>query len=65
MTVQEVRDVLAAIEADKADDESAHGSEDQLRHAVLEAIANGAPNALELAAEVLKSSEIRFSRWCA
>lgn len=41
----------------------AHEAEDRLRHEVLRAIAAGAPNAQELAAEALKSSEMQFERW--
>ena len=65
MTVDEVRRRVADIAEEAGDDESAHSDEDSLRHDVLAAIAAGAPNAAELAAEALKTSEIEFARWCA
>lgn len=66
MTVDDVKAILAQIEDIKADDEEAHGMEDEMRDQVLSAIAEGRcldPKAL--AAEALKSGVIRFSRWCA
>jgi hypothetical protein len=45
------------------DDELAHGSEDSLRDAVLQAIANNEPNAVELARAVLKTNDLDFARW--
>lgn len=39
--------------------------EDALRHSVLEYIAEGGTNAAEYAKEVLQTSDINFSRWCA
>jgi hypothetical protein len=67
MTVDDVRSLLAEIEIESVrnDDETAHASEDAMRDLVLEAIANGAPNAAELASEALRSNTIEFSRWCA
>ncbi len=65
MTVDEVRIHLDQIREHGNDDERAHGQEDALWRAVLEAIAGGAPDAAELAREALRSTEIEFSRWCA
>lgn len=65
MTLEEVRAGIELIRSKADDDEVAHGLEDDLRHEVLEAIANGAENARELAAELLKTSDIKFSRWTA
>lgn len=65
MTVQDIADKIAEIKAEANDDESAHCDEDDLHLAVLKAIADGAPNPAELAAEAIKTREIRFWRWCA
>lgn len=66
MTLEELKKrIEEEIKGEQHDDERAHGNEDDLRHEVLEAIANGVPNAQELALEVLKTSKIDFSRWCA
>jgi hypothetical protein len=51
--------------ATKADDEVAHSLEDVLMVDALKAIAGGANDAPALAAAVLTSREIEFSRWCA
>jgi hypothetical protein len=39
--------------------------EDGLRHAVLEAIANGVPDPAALAREALLTEDLDFARWCA
>ena len=65
ITAEWVRERVAEIRAMADDDEVAHSEEDSLRQAVLAAIAEGAPNAAELASEALKTSQIRFARWCA
>jgi hypothetical protein len=66
MTVDEIKKRIAAIEAMKADDEAAHGAEDELYQDVLYAIAGGrCDDARACANEVLKTKEIEFSRWCA
>lgn len=65
LTVEDVRAKVREISEARGDDEIAHGLEDELRERVLKAIAGGAPNAAELAAEVLKTSDIEFQRWCA
>lgn len=67
MKIKEVEGMLASI-ADHAsinDDELAHMEEDNMYTRVLEAIAEGVPNAKALAAAVLKTKSIRFNRRCA
>ena len=65
MTVDDVRAEVERIRDLAGDDESAHSAEDRLHQDVLRAISDGAPNAAELAAEVLKTEAIQFARWCA
>ena len=65
MTVEEVRRIVAQIADLDCDAESAHGAEDDLHEAVLQAIADGADNAAELAREALETRKIEFPRWCA
>lgn len=67
MTQDEARQWVERIKDIADDDEVAHGSEDELREAVLKAIANGLPadEAQALARIALQTGEIRFSRWCA
>jgi hypothetical protein len=65
MTLKELKKEIKKIKVCAHDDESAHSSEDRLRHAVLEEIARGNKNGRELAKEVLKTSDIDFARWCA
>lgn len=60
---------LDAIRASAEDDEVAHSLEDTLHERVLQAIADDQFDhyytPAELAREALKSTEIKFSRWCA
>ena len=66
MTVADVKTRVRAIKKMAHDDESAHSSEDQLREDVLRAIADGtATDSKQLAREALKTSDIKFARWCA
>jgi hypothetical protein len=65
MTEERALEELERIRAMAGDDESAHSAEDDFRAAVLMDIANGAPNAKELAAIALRTEEIDFARWCA
>jgi hypothetical protein len=68
MTPEIVVARVLAIADESHDDEKAHGMEDDLRHEVLLWIANSGCSAEEatgLAKEVLKTSEIKFARWCA
>lgn len=63
--LEEIRTRVARIEANRDDDETAHSQEDDLYTDVLRAIADGAPNASELAREALRTVDIDFARWCA
>lgn len=65
MTIEEIRVRVEGIRKSTYDDEACHSSEDALWRDVLEAIASGASNAQELAAEAIKTQEIDFARWCA
>jgi len=65
MTEQEVLDRIEVIRAKQSDDEAAHWREDELREDVLQAIADGAPNAQSLAKLALTTNDIVFCRWCA
>jgi hypothetical protein len=64
MTVDEIRARVARLaEVGDVDDEG-HVAEDELHQDVLRAIAAGAPNAAELAAEALRSLDLdNFPRW--
>lgn len=63
ITVNDVKARVAEIAAIDHDDEEMHGKEDALHVDVLRAIADGAPNASDLAREALKTCDIRFNRW--
>ncbi len=66
MEVREVAKWVARIRKMAGDDEGAHSEEDEMRQAVLEAIATGdTDDPAGLAAEALRSGELNFSRWCA
>lgn len=65
MDLYEVQRRVVEISAVSYDDEKAHSEDDQLRADVLRAIANGAPNASELAAAVLRTDDLGFCRWYA
>jgi hypothetical protein len=65
LSVFEVNQLVEGVRANSNDGERAHSMEDDLREWVLEAIANGAPNAVELAKAALETSAIDFPRWCA
>jgi hypothetical protein len=60
-TMTELKRCVELIAIVAEDDEVAHANEDELRHRVLQELASTNP----LAAEVLKTSEIDFARWCA
>jgi hypothetical protein len=64
MDVQQVNERVANIAA-QDDDAEQHAQEDRLHRDVLKAIANGAPNAAELALSALKTSDLIFDRWYA
>ncbi len=66
MTVAGIQKVVAAIAKASNDEETAHAMEDALWESVLEHIAlvsDGRSG--DLAAEALKTREIKFPRWCA
>lgn len=65
MTIADVEQKLSDIERIKEDDEVAHSNQDDLLAEVLLAIANGAPNAADLAKTAIKVFDIPFVRWCA
>jgi hypothetical protein len=65
VTVDEARRRLDDIRACAGDDEAAHSMEDALRRDVLQAIADGSPDAVELARIALESESLDFARWCA
>ena len=65
ITVEYIQRELSRLSGARGDYEIAHGLEDALRDKVLVAIADGARNPSDLAAEVLKSSDIDFKRCCA
>lgn len=65
MDLSNVEEQIALISAASGDDERQHGLEDSLYEDVLKAIAEGAPNASELAAAALKTKEMEFCRWYA
>lgn len=56
---QEIKTVMD----NEDDDEKAHSLEIKLRNNVLQAIADGVDNPVELAKEVLQTSKIEFGRW--
>jgi hypothetical protein len=65
MTVDEINARVDKIEAEMRDYEAAHGDEDKLHVDVLRAIAEGAPNAAELARAALRTTSLDFARYCA
>lgn len=66
MTVAAIKDALAAIQAAAEDEdvpyEEPHILEDQLLEVVLAAIAQGSPDAQELAQAVLKVKTIEYDK---
>lgn len=69
MTVDDVRERIEAIKAMAAtvhrDEEDTHPMEDELFEDAIRAIADGADNARELAAETLKVLDLGLGRWYA
>lgn len=65
MKVETVTARLKEIQEVADDCEVAHMEQDKLYLDVLRAIANGAENAAELAAEAVKVDDMHFSRWFA
>lgn len=65
ITLEAVREGVASVRQKIGDNERAHLAEDQLLREVLQAIADGVPNARLLASEALKVTEIEYDRWYA
>lgn len=65
VTASEARAAVDYIRSMTHDPEVAHGEEDRMRYQVLEAIAGGADNPVELAEIALSTEELTFPRWCA
>ena len=65
MKVEDVTARVEEIENISGDSEVAHSREDDLWRDVLQAIADGAPNARKLAREALRTEDISFARWYA
>lgn len=70
MTLADITERVANIEACKGDCEAAHGMEDDLRADFLAAIRDNAvplsfSELREMAAAVLTTSDIKFPRYCA
>lgn len=65
MTKSEVKKRVKDIKESAGDYESAHSMEDDLYLDVLNAIADGAKDAAELAKEAIKTTKINFPRHCA
>ena len=65
MNLQDVKNNVLKIYEMKGDAESAHIEEDNLHQEVLRQVANGNPEAKEMAKEALKTLEIDFCRWYA
>lgn len=65
MRIEEARLRIEEIRREAGDDERAHALEDALYKDVLKAIAQGARNGRQLAAEVLTTDQIKFGRWYA
>lgn len=67
MKLQEVKDRLLTIEDNKHDDEMAHIYEDELFYEFVEAIRDEKyktkKEIVEVATELLKVRDIKFSRW--
>lgn len=63
MTPDDVRAMIAQIAT--LDSKSAHIDEDGLWATVLQEIADGSPNAAELAAAALETKLLPFDRWYA
>ena len=63
VTIETIQTAVKTIAAEADDPENAHGREDNLWLMVLSAIAQGAPNAAELATAALETRKIEFPRW--
>jgi len=66
ITLPEVKvEVEHLLATSGGDPESWHGNEDDLMVEVLRAVAGGAPEAAEMAAEVLRIQDSEHARWYA
>jgi hypothetical protein len=66
MTPEDVRKRVKKIESLKGDPEAAHGEEDDMHVAILQAIANNTCDDPAKCAKVaLETERIEFPRWCA
>lgn len=66
MTIDEIRQRIAAIRAIATDDERAHGKEDRLYADFIQSVADGDADDLPAKAKlVLTTADIDFARWCA
>ena len=66
MTIDDVRLAIADIKSEKWDSEVRHIQEDKLRADFIAYIATlGIAGVSDVAAEVLKTDEIQFTRWYA
>lgn len=66
MTVEQIKERVANIEACRWDFEVAHSSEDELMLEFIRYVAiKGSPTLREMAQEVLKAQAIDFPRYCA
>jgi len=63
LTVHEVRKRVAALKNVGELSPDGHMEEDEIRQDVLQAIADGAENARELAAAALETARYDFPRW--
>jgi hypothetical protein len=64
VTLDEIKEWVAKIDAGKGDDDRAHGDEDGLHEAFIRHVAEvGDPALKEMATEVLKTNGISFLRW--
>lgn len=61
MTPDEIRAQIAGI--DTSDPEEAHSREDEIRHIVLVAIAEGHSDPSGMATAALSTGELEFERW--
>jgi hypothetical protein len=63
MTVKDARDRVRTIDGLRDDPESAHSEEDSLWCDVLHAIADGHPQARDLARVAPETEKLEFPRW--
>lgn len=65
MTHDEAKQRVEEIRTLAGDDEAAHAAEDQLYHDFVFFVAMREGPHRAIAAEILKTGKIKFSRWCA